>query len=63
MKYMYIIIYILSTLMRSDMVLTSSFNFPIVTSTRFSMCSAVDVETPHSKRILNFLHFLICSTG
>ena len=34
--------------MRSDMVLTSDFNFPFVTSTPFSMCFAVDVETTHS---------------
>ena len=36
------------------MVLTSDFNFPFVTSTPFSMCFAVDVETTHSKRILSF---------
>ena len=40
-----------STLMRSDMVLTSDFNFPFVTSTPFSMCFAVELETAHSKRI------------
>ena len=34
--------------MRSDMVLTSDFNFPFVTSTPFSMCFAVNVETTHS---------------
>ena len=43
-----------SALMRSDMALTSDFNFPFVTSTPFSMCFAVDVETTHSKRILFF---------
>ena len=43
-----------STLMRSDMVLTSNFNFPFVTSTPFSMCFALDVEITHSKRILSF---------
>ena len=47
-----------STLMRSDMVLTSDFNFPFVTSTPFSMCFAVDVETTHSKRILSFFALL-----
>ena len=36
------------------MVLTSNFNFPFVTSTPFSMCFAVDVETAHSKRVLSF---------
>ena len=46
-----------STLMRSDMVLTSDFNFPFVTSTPFSMCFAVDVETRHSKKILSFFCF------
>ena len=40
--------------MRSDTVLTSDFNFPLVTSTPFSMCFAVDVETAHSKIILSF---------
>ena len=40
--------------MRSGMVLTSHFNFPFVTSTPFSMCLLVDVETAHSKRILSF---------
>ena len=44
--------------MRSDMVLTSDFNFPFVTSTPFSMCFAVDVETTHSKRILSFFELL-----
>ena len=43
-----------SSLMRSDMVLTSDFDFPFVTSTPFSMCFALDVETTHSKRILFF---------
>ena len=36
------------------MVLTSDFDFPFVTSTPFSMCFAMDVETTHSKRILPF---------
>ena len=40
--------------MRSDMVLRSDFKFPFVTSTPFSMCFAVDVETTHSKIILSF---------
>ena len=44
--------------MRFDMVLTSDFNFPFVTSTLFSMCFAVDVETTHSKRILSFFALL-----
>ena len=52
-----------STLIRSDMVLTSDFNFPLVTSTPFSMCFTMDVETTHSKRILSFLHFWIWWTG
>ena len=43
-----------STIMRSDMVLTSDFNFAFVTSTPFSMCFAMDVETTHSKIILSF---------
>ena len=43
-----------SSLRRSDMLLTSGFNFPFVTSTPFSMCFAVDVETTHSKRTLSF---------
>ena len=47
-----------STLMRSDMVLTSNFNFPFVTSTPFSMCFALDVEITHSKRILSFFALL-----
>ena len=47
-----------STLMRSDMVLTSDFNFPFVIITPFSMCFAVDVETTHSKRILSFFALL-----
>ena len=42
------------SLMESDTVLTSDFNFPLVTSTPFSMCFAVDVETTHSKIILSF---------
>ena len=46
-----------STLMRSDMILTSDFNFLFVTSTSFSMCCAVDVETAHSKRIFFFCTF------
>ena len=52
-----------STLMRSDMVLTSDFNFPFVTSTPFSMCFAVDVETTHSKRILSFFALLNFMNG
>ena len=40
--------------MRSDMILTSDFNFLFVTSTPFSMCFAVDVGTTFSKRILSF---------
>ena len=52
-----------STLMRSDMVLTSDFNFPFVTSTPFSMCFAVDVETTHSKRILSFFVLLNFMNG
>ena len=40
--------------MRSGMELTSNFNFPFVTSTPFSMCFAVDVETAHCKTILSF---------
>ena len=46
--------------MRSDMVLTSGFNFPFVTSTPFSTCFAVNVETSQPKRMLPFLHFLMC---
>ena len=45
------------------MALTSDFNFPFVTSTPFSMCFAVDIQTAHSKRTLSFLHFLIWWTG
>ena len=44
--------------MKSDIILTSDFNFPFVTSTPFSMCFAVDVETTHSKRILSFFALL-----
>ena len=40
--------------MRSDMILTSGFNFPFFTSTPFSTCFAVDLETTHSKRVLSF---------
>ena len=40
-----------SSLMRSDIILTSDFNFPFVTSITFSICFAMDVETTHSKRI------------
>ena len=47
-----------SALMRSNMALTSNFNFPFVTSTPFSMCFAVDVETTHSKRILSIFELL-----
>ena len=36
------------------MVLTSDFNFPLVTSTPFSMCFTVHVETTDSKRNLSF---------
>ena len=43
-----------SSLVRSDIILTSDFNFPFVISTTFSMCFAMDVETTHSKRILSF---------
>ena len=43
-----------SSLMKADMVLISDFNFPIVTSTPFSMRFSMDVETTHSKRILWF---------
>ena len=49
--------------MRSDMVLTSDFDFPFVTSTPFSMCFAVDVETTHSKRILSFFALLSLMNG
>ena len=49
--------------MRSDMVLTSDFNFPFVTSTPFSMCFAVDVETTHSKRILYFFALFYLMNG
>ena len=52
-----------STLVRSDVALTSGFNFPFVTSTPFSMCYPVDVQTTHSKRILSFLHLWILWTG
>ena len=50
-------------LMRSDMALTSDFNFPFVTSTPSSMCFAVDVETTHSKRILSFFELLNLMNG
>ena len=40
------------------MILTSGFNFPFFTSTPFSICFAVDVETTHSKRILSFFALL-----
>ena len=43
-----------SSLVISDIILTSDFNFPFVISTTFSMCFAMDVETTHSKRILSF---------
>ena len=36
------------------MILTSGFNFPFFTSTLFSMCFAVDIETTLSKRVLSF---------
>ena len=44
--------------MRSDIILTSDFNFPFVTSITFSICFAMDVETTHSKRILSFFALL-----
>ena len=50
-------------LMRSDMALTSDFNFPFVTSMPSSMCFAVDVETTHSKRILSFFELLNLMNG
>ena len=49
--------------MKSDIILTSDFNFPFVTSTPFSMCFAVDVETTHSKRILSFFALLNLMNG
>ena len=49
--------------MRSDMVLTSDFNFPFVTSTPFSMCFVVDVEITHSKRTLSFFALLNLING
>ena len=52
---MYIVIYIFSSLMRSDTVLRSGFDFPFVTSTPFIVFSVVGVETTHSKRILSFV--------
>ena len=55
MKNMYIIIYIFSSLVRSNMVLRSDFNFPFVTSTLFSVFFAVDVGATHSRRSLFFL--------
>ena len=45
-----------SSLMRSDMGLTSDF-FPFLTSTPFSMSFAVDIETTHFKRSLSFFAF------
>ena len=60
---MYIIIYIFSSLMRSDIVLRSDFNFPFFTSTPFSVFFAVDVETAHSKRILSFLELFNLMNG
>ena len=38
-------------------------NFPFVTSTPFSMCFALDVETTHSKRILSFFVLLNLMNG
>ena len=35
--------------MRSDIILTSDFHFPFVTSTPFSIYFAVDVEATHSR--------------
>ena len=49
--------------MRSDMILTSDFNFPFVTRIHFSMCFAVDVETTHSERILSFFALLNLMNG
>ena len=49
--------------MRSDMVPTSDFNFPFVTSTPFSMCFAVDVEARHSKRILSIFALFNLMSG
>ena len=45
------------------MELTSGFNFPFVTSTPFSICFAVNVETTHPKRMLSLLHFLMWWAG
>ena len=47
--------------MRSDVVLTSDFCF--VTSTLFSMCFAMDVDTTHSKKILTFFAYLNLMNG
>ena len=52
-----------SSLRRSDMLLISGFTFSFVTSTPFSMCFAVDVETTHSKRILSFFALLNFMNG
>ena len=49
--------------MRSDMAMTSDFNFPFVTSTPFSICFALDIETTHSKRILPFFELLNLMNG
>ena len=49
--------------MRSGMVLTSGFNFQFITSTTFSMCFAVDVETTHSKGILSIFQLLNLMNG
>ena len=45
------------------MVLTSDFNVPFVTSTPFSMCFAVYVETTYSKKILSFFALLNLMNG
>ena len=54
MKNMYILSTYFSSLMRSDMILTSGFNFPFFNSTLFNLCFVVDVETTHSKKVLSF---------
>ena len=52
-----------SSLMRSNMVFTSDFNFPFITTTPFSMCFVLDVETTHSKRILYFFELFSLMNG
>ena len=49
--------------MRSNMILTSDFNFPFVTTIPFSMFFAVDVETTRCKRVLHFFTFLNLMNG